>query len=448
MAVTASLLDVQSLVSQLMALERKPIDKLNVKIADFQSRISSFGTLKSLISTLQSAAQNLKGSMEAYGAAPADAAILSASATSAAAPGTYTLGVTQLAQAQNLVAAGQTSDTAAISGIDSTVTFNVGGVDKAVSIAAGATLRDVRTAINAADIGMTASIINDGSGSPYRLVLAADETGASKAVASITVAAGGDSAINDLLAYNPAANAPTAITLTQSAAAQDAGLTVNGIAITSASNTVAGAIEGVTLTLKSTTASPTTLTVKRDTEAIGKAAAGFVDAYNSLATQQKSLSAYGTGKKAAGALAGDGTIRQIQDQLRSIFSTPASGGTLGYLAEIGITTQVGGTLKLDSSKLAEALAADFDDVANLLDSATGFATRFDAWAASVVQTGGLIDKRTENLNDTIDNYNTQIDRLEIRMTALQKQYTTTYANLNMVLSSMTDTSNYLQSQFS
>jgi flagellar hook-associated protein 2 len=235
--------------------------------------------------------------------------------------------------------------------------------------------------------------------------------------------------------------------MTESAAAQDANLTVNGIAITSPTNTVADAIQGVTLTLKTLTTTPTTLTVARDTAAISTAASKFVETYNALATQLKQRSAYGNATTTAGALAGDNTVRQMLDQLRSIFTTPASGGTLGYLAEIGITTQAGGTLKLDSSKLGTALASNFSDVVNLFNSATGFATRLEDWTTSVTQAGGLIDQRTKNLNTSIKGYNDQIDRLEIRMAALKKQYTTTYSNLNMMLSTMSDTSNYLTSQF-
>jgi flagellar hook-associated protein 2 len=448
MAVSASTLDVPSLVSQLMTIERRPIDRLNTKVTDVQSKISSFGTLSSLVSSLQTAVQGLKNSLQGYGATPADATVLSASAAGTAAAGTYTINVTKLAQAQNLVAGGQASQTVSIPSTASTVTFTLGGSPMDVTIPAGATLQDIRDAINGANVGVTASIINDGTGTPYRLVLTAKETGVSKGLSSITVQAGGDNAIRDLLSYNPTTNPPTAVTMTQSAAAQDASLTVNGIAITSTTNTVVDAIQGVTLTLKSLTTTPTTLTVARDTATIDTAAAKFVESYNALATQLKSRSAYGSATTTAGALAGDNTVRQMLDELRGIFTTPASGGTLGYLAEVGITTQAGGTLKLDSAKLDAAMASNFSDVNNLFNSATGFATRLETWTTSVTQAGGLIDQRTKNLNTSIKGYNEQIDRLEIRMAALKKQYTTTYSNLNMMLSTMNDTSNYLTSQFS
>lgn len=447
-ASSSTVLDVPTLVSQLMAVERQPIDKLNTQISSYQTKISTFGTLSGLVSSFQTAVQGLNASLQNYSATASDSSVFSASAASTASAGTYSLSVSKLAQAQNLVAAGQASDSSAISSTASTVTFTVGGTSTNIQIPAGATLQDIRTAINAANLGVTATIVNDGSGTPYRLALTANATGASNAISSITVQAGGDASINSLLAYNPTANPPASITMTQSVAAQDAAFTLNGIAITSASNTVGNAIQGVTITLKNTTATPATLTVARDTGAINTAASGFVDAYNALTSQLRSRSAYGSATSAAPALAGDGTVRLMLDQLRGIFTTPASGGTLTYLSQVGITSRTDGSLTLDSSKLNSAMASNFSDVSNLFSSASGFATRLDAWATSVVQAGGLIDTRTKSLNTSIQGYNDQISRLEVRMTALQKQYTTTYSNLNMLLSNMNATSAYLTSQFS
>jgi flagellar hook-associated protein 2 len=149
-------------------------------------------------------------------------------------------------------------------------------------------------------------------------------------------------------------------------------------------------------------------------------------------------------------LAGDGTLRLMLDQLRGIFvtpATPASGGTLTSLSQVGISTQADGSLKLDSSKLNTAIANNFSDVTNLFSSATGFATRLDAWATSAVKFDGLIDLRTTSINTSIKGYNEQISKLELKMTELQKQYTTTYTNLNAMLSSMNATSAYLTQAF-
>lgn len=255
---------------------------------------------------------------------------------------------------------------------------------------------------------------------------------------------GGDGSIGALLNYDPAGTQ----NLSQTQAAQNAALKVNGIAITSATNTVSDAIQGVTLSLKNTTAAPATLAVARDTAAITAAATSFVDAYNAMASQMKSRFAYGSKTTAAGALAGDGTLRTMQEQLRGIFNTPATGGTLTALAQVGISMQKDGSLALDSGKLTNALATNHSDVVNLFNSPSGFATRFDAWAKETVNPGGLIDTRTTNLKSNVSNFNTEIDRLENRMAALERKYTKEYTNLNMLLSSMNTTSTYLTQQLS
>lgn len=468
MAITSSsttAIDVPTLVSQLMAVERRPIDKLNAKITSFESKISSFGTLSSLVSSFQTASKNIGTTLQKLTATPSDTGILTASAGSTAVPGTYTLSVSQLAQAQNLIATGQTSSTAAIgNGAATTVTFDLGAISGGtltngkysgatftsngsgtVSITVDSTnntLEGIRDAINAAATGVTATIVNDGSGTPFRLALTASSTGVSSSLKITT--SGGDGTIGNLLGYDPASTQ----NMTQTLAAQNASLTVNGIAITSASNTVSEAIQGVALTLKNITASPTSLTVTRDTNAINTAASGFVEAYNALASQIKSRGAYGTSTAAGGALAGDATLRMLQEQLRSIFLTPASGGTMTSLAQVGIAFQRDGSLKLDSSTLSNAISSDFNDVNNLLASSSGYATRLEAWAKSALTPGGVIDARTQSLNRNIKDQNEAVDKLESRMVALEKKYTLEYTNLNRLLSSMNSTSTFLTQQLS
>ncbi len=468
MAITSSTttaIDVPALVTQLMAVERRPIDKLNAKITSYETKISSFGTLSSLVSTFQTATKNLNISLQKLAATPSDPSIFTATASSAAVPGTYTLSVSKLAQSQNLIAAGQASSTAAIgNGTATTVTFDLGtisggtltgGVYSGASFTSNGTgtasitidatnnsLGGIRDAINAAATGVTATIVNDGSGTPYRLALASRSTGLNSSLKITT--SGGDGSIGNLLGYDPAATQK----MTQTLAAQNANLNVNGIVITSASNTVNGAIQGVTLTLKNITTASTTLTVTRDTTAINSAASGFVDAYNALASQIKSRGAYGTGKGAGGALAGDATLRLMQDQLRGIFLTPASGGTLTSLAQVGISSQRDGSLQLDSSKLGNALSTNFNDVSNLFSSSTGYATRLETWANSVLGSGGLIDSRTKNLNKNVKDQNEAVDKLETRLSALEKRYTLEYTNLNRLLSNMNSTSTFLTQQLS
>ncbi|MEK7811519.1 MAG: flagellar cap protein FliD N-terminal domain-containing protein, partial [Pseudomonadota bacterium] len=184
---SAGTLDVNSLVSQLMTIERRPIDKLNTQISSSQTKISSLGTIKGLVSGFQTALRSLNDNLRGFSATPSDTSVFSAAASSTAATGTYALEVTHLAQAQNLVAAGRASSGTAISdGVATTVTFDFGtisGGTLTAGIYSGATytsnasgsksitidvtnntLQGVSNAIYAAKMGVTATIVNDGSG--------------------------------------------------------------------------------------------------------------------------------------------------------------------------------------------------------------------------------------------------------------------------------------------
>ncbi len=382
-------LDVNSIVSQLMMVERLPVTTLNRKEAGYQAKLSAYGSLKSALGSFQSAMNGLSSlsRFQAMSATPADATILTASANSTAAPGSYTVVNTLLAQAQTLAATGQASATAAIgASVTTTLTFQFGAITGGTLTAGkytGATftqdatqatgtvtlnstnnsLQGIRDAINAANIGVSAAIVNDGSGAtPYRLVLTSGSTGATESM-KITVA--GDATIAGLLAHNPAADPATSQKLTQSNAAQDASFAVNGIAMTSASNTVTGAIPGVTLNLAK--AGTTTLAVARDTAAVQSAVQAFVKAYNDVNTLATNLSAYNAATKKGAVLQGDSTLRTVQSQVRSTLTSKLTGlsGSVTLLSQIGVSLQKDGTMALDTAKLTTAMANNFNDIAGL-----------------------------------------------------------------------------------
>lgn len=460
---SSSSLDVNAIVTSLMSIERQPITKLNTKQTDYQAKITALGLIKSKVDAFQTAVKSLSnpssGSFVAFKATSSDTTILSATANSTAVAGTYSLDVTSLAQSQKLVAVGQTSSTTAISdGTATTVTFDFGTITGG-TLTAGAysgatfatngsatksitidgtnnTLQGIRDAINAAKMGVSASIINDGSGTPYRLALSSDNSGTSNSLKISTT--GGDGTINTLLAHDPAG----VQNLSQTVAAQNAHFNVNGIPISKTSNSVTDAIQGVTLTLSKVTAAPASLTIVTDTTAVTDSVTNFVKAYNDLYSAMKNSSAY----KSKSALEGDATLRGLQTQMRSIASSTVSGGTMTTLGEVGLSFQVNGTLQLNSSKLNSAMANDFNDVANLFNSATGFATKFDAMSTSALAFDGTFATKTNGLNQSIKNIGDQITSLESRMVRLQKQYTTTYSNLNVLLSNMAQTSAYLTRQ--
>jgi flagellar hook-associated protein 2 len=380
-------LDVNSIVSQLMTIEQRPRTLLDTKEAGYQAQLSAYGQLRGVLSALQSAVRTLAspGRFDARTATVGDSTILSASANAAAANGTYEVGVTQLAQRQSLTAAGQSSPTASIgTGASTTLTFEFGTIGggtlvegaytgatftqdgsvptRTVTIdASNNSLQGIRDAVNAANAGVTASIINDGSGTPYRLVLQSSESGSAR---SVRIGVSGDATLQDLLAYDPAGSQ----NLIQAVAAQDANLTVNGVAVTSRSNGVAGAIEGVNLVL--TKAGTTTVTVGRDSASATQLVQGFVKAYNDLNTLLHDLTRFDPQTNSRGLLLGDGTARNIQNQLRTALSSALAGGgdTLRVLSQVGVSFEKDSSLSLDGGKLSQALSADPAGVARLFAS--------------------------------------------------------------------------------
>ncbi|MDB5754573.1 MAG: flagellar hook protein 2 [Massilia sp.] len=225
-------------------------------------------------------------------------------------------------------------------------------------------MQGIRDAINKANLGVTASIVSDGSASPYHLVLTSNKTGATS---SMKLTVDGDSALQGLLSYDPANDAGQK--MSQSKAAQDASLSLNGIPVTSTTNTVSEAIQGVTLNLS--TVGTTTINVAQNTSSITSGVNAFVKAFNDVNTTLKSLTAYDPTTKVAGLLLGDSSVRQIESSLRQMLATPltGAGGSLTNLQQIGITLQADGSMALDPTKLQAAMTSNFNDIAGLFTTA-------------------------------------------------------------------------------
>jgi flagellar hook-associated protein 2 len=225
-------------------------------------------------------------------------------------------------------------------------------------------LEGIRDAINKANFGVSATIVNDGSGTPYHLVLSSTQTGAASSMKISLSGSGGnpaDPALVSLLDYDPAGTQ----NLSQNASAQSTLLNVNGIDVRSETTSVAGAIEGVTLTIG--TPGAASLVVAKDSSSLNTAVNGFVKAYNDLNNQIKTLTGYNADTKVGGPLLGDSTAQALQSQVRRAMSQSISGlsGNLSTLSQIGIGFQKDGSLALDSSKLQKAITNNFTDIAGL-----------------------------------------------------------------------------------
>ncbi len=373
-------LDVTSIVSQLMTAAQAPMTALTKKQSSIKAQMSAYGTLSSGVANFQTTLNTLANasSLQAVTTTPDDSALLSATGGAGAIPGSYAIVISQLAQAQKLVAPGQTSAQAVVgNGVltfdfgtttttGSTSSFsNSGQSSKSVTIdASNNTLSGIRDAINSANMGITASIVNDGGATPYRLSIANQQTGLSNSMRiSVGDGAGGpgSSALSSLLGHDPASGQ----VLTQTMAAQNATLTVDGIAISKPGNTMTDVVPGVTLVLKKTNVgNPTNLTVARDTATVKASVQAFVDGYNKLTASLKSLSSYDQAAKKGAVLNGDSVVRSLKSQMRTIITGAVSTSTTGYtrLNQIGVELQKDGTLLLNATKLQTAIDTHFDQL--------------------------------------------------------------------------------------
>ncbi|MDP2266848.1 MAG: flagellar filament capping protein FliD [Thiobacillus sp.] len=395
-------LDVNGIVSQLMAAERQPLAALNKQEQAYNQKLSAFGQVRSALASFQTALQGLsRDKFQALSATSSNSLALSASASGKATAGSYQIEVQQLAQQQKLSSAGFTSPDSVIgsgtltiqfgsydSGLN-TFTANAAKATQSLTIdPANNTLAGIRDAINSAKAGVTATIVNDGSAAGNRLVLTSTDSGAANSLKiSVTDSDGNglDSSGLSALAYDPTVGATpdSGKNLGQVAAARDALLTIDGIAVSKSGNTINDAIAGVTLTLAQTNVGQAlSLNVSRDTKTITEAVQSFVTAYNSASGTLKRLTAFNGAGAQNGILLGDSTARGIQVQMRNMLNTSVdSGGALTTLSQIGVSFNRDGTLVLDNTKLNSAIDTNFDGIfalfakaAKATDSLVSFST--------------------------------------------------------------------------
>ena len=415
-------LDIESMISQLMALERRPLQQIQQRKNDVRVEISANGQLKGAISRFQSAAKALtdRDALNGVSAKSSDEAVVTVSAGSSADTGSHAITVTRLATTHRLSSAAfADADTAIGTG---TLDIAVGGNTLSLNLADGNnTLAQVRDAINAdpANPGVTASIITVDAGA--RLILTSNETGLANA---ISVTPGGGLA---------------GMTLSEVEPALDAQLKVDGFDITSASNTVSGAIAGVTLTLKA--AGSASVDFTSDSSGIGDAAQEFVNAYNGLRGNIKALRRT--------SLAGDsillGIERSVNARLSSGVAMPDASN--GFLFEAGITFDKEGDLNFDSAKLADAMAADPDRVFDLFGAeATGMGVVLDGFLDRYVAAEGLIDSRIESLESRDRTLDARVESAEFRLEKTEARLRKQFTALDSLLGQLQVTSSFLSQQ--
>lgn len=451
-------LDVNGIISQLMAVESFPLDVLDQQEGQFQAKLSALGQLKSSLATFDSAAKDLAklAKEDAYSTTVGDTSIVTASASSEASEGSFSITVSQIAAAQSLVAAGQTSLTAAIGGgTATTVTIDFGeisggtfdtnsGTYSGATFTANAakiplsidldgtnnTLEGIRDAINALDSELTASIINDGSGTPYRLAISSSATGIQN---SLRISVSGEAAIGTLLGYDPA----TTQNLAQTQAAADASFNVSGIDITSPDNSASDFISGITLTLKAT--GTTTVSVARDTTDIRSSLEAIAKSYNDL----NSEIAKATGLKAI--LQGDRAPISLQNRLRSALGESQAdiSSNFSTLSQLGLSFQRDGSLKFENATFQSALDTSASEVRALVGA---FGTSLSLISEQLTNDTGPLNSRTEGINRSISDINDRRESFSRRLVATEARLRAQFTALDTLVSGLLSTSSFLTQQ--
>jgi flagellar hook-associated protein 2 len=421
-------LDVQGIVSQLVALERRPIELLKQQATKLSTQLSSFGLMRSYVANLQSTAGQLAGAAlwSRTTATSSDTASVGVTASASAAAGMYNIEVSQLARAQSLASSAYANSAAVLGQGTLTLTRGDGSTAEIVIGPGDTSLAGIRDRINASDAGVSAAIVNDTSGA--RLVITSTRTGLDAAITRIDVS--GDAGLQ-ALAFEQ--GVPGSVTETQTA--RNALARVNGLDIESASNTLENVVEGVTLTLSRVTSAPVEVRVAADDEAVKKAVQDFVNAYNDLSKYLAKETAYDEATKKAGTLQGDRTAVVLMSQLRSLVSQPSGASSVfSSLSSVGVELRRDGTLSLNETKFNAALAQRhelaraFRNVDDANPGNHGFGERFRRLTTAIIGTDGMRASIRRNEQQQ-ERY---ADRIALVEQRLLRQYQALDANLGQL----------------
>ncbi|QRM21198.1 flagellar filament capping protein FliD [Burkholderia pseudomallei] len=462
-----SSMDVNSLVTALVnAKTAGQSAALSTSIATDQTTLSALGTLKAALTALQAGIGSLSdGTLTQKFTATATGTGLTATTGAGAVAGSYSVAVTQIATSQTL-SSGAFNATQQLG--TGTLTLSVGGKSTSISIdSTNNTLSGIAAAINSAsnNPGVTATIVTGTDGA--HLVLRSASTGAANVINVGVSNLSGDNGLSSLAVTSTASTTGGQSTIrsggsvawSQSTSAQDAEFTVGGIAASSASNAVSGAIAGVTLNLTQAAVGATqTLNVATDTTAQATAITNVVNLYNTVITTMSSLSSLsgaGTSSQSAGPLLGDSTLNMIRNSLaRVVGAGVTTGSSTTSLASIGIkfadgssSSQTDGALTIDTAKLNAALQNSPSTVAALFNSTNGIGAQLNTTIQNYVQTGGVFDTRSNALNQDLKSLAQQQTRLASYASQLTSQYNAQFTALNTLMAQMNSNSNYLTQLF-
>lgn len=451
-------LDVNSIVSQLVAIEKQPLQPLQVKASTLQTQLSLYGSIKSQVSALGDAAAALATTdgWAQYKATSSNTSAVTATASSSAAPAVFGFEVTQLARAQTTASrniatggtlgiAGETGDLTIELGNWSTGSFVGAGGPVAVSINGDDSLTVIAGKINAANAGVTATVLR--SGTQERLVFRSSTTGEE---AGFQISSSGFAGL-DSLSFTSLANPPgstAGMELGQSGL--DATAKLNGVAIQSATNVLTDIVPGLTLKLNQVTTAPVDITVEQDQEALQKKVQAFADAFTALNKTLTDSTKYVPGGK-SGALQGDSTTVGIQSVLNSVLNSGSLGSTFSRLSEVGLERQTDGSLKLNTTKLTTAMK-DMSNLQNLFttdngDATTnGFGLKFRDFAKGLITSDGTVTNKSTAIQGSITRNTDEQTRVTDRAARVETQLRKQYSDLDARMVQMQSLGSFVTAQ--
>ncbi|MCP1420412.1 flagellar hook-associated protein 2 [Pseudomonas laurylsulfativorans] len=423
-------------------------------------RISGVGSLKSALTAFQTALTNLGSktnpAFSGFSATSGTPSILGVTSDNTAVAGSYSIVVNNLATSSKVASASFAGGAA--SAIPSgTLKISQNGTDYDVTIPANATLQSTRDAINSAQAsnGISANIVTDSTGAS-RLVISSNKTGA-----------GSDLKVSGITGLEidgtvPMGSSPTASSSgAVNGIAVDAALTIDGLAVTSKSNTVTGAVSGLTLNLTSaSTGTPpaaATVTVATNTTGLQTSIQSFVDSYNTLMNTINSLSkatADADGKLTVqAAFTGDSMPRALISDIRGVLTAPGAGGPLAVLSQLGVMTdEKTGNLAFNSTTFNKAMttggmSGQVQQLFNGTNDTNGLLARMGAAIKPYVSTGGLLDQRNTNLQSLTKNLTNQQLALDLRVANMTKTLTAKYNAMDLLVGQMKATATSITSFF-
>ncbi|WBE24855.1 flagellar filament capping protein FliD [Denitrificimonas caeni] len=454
-------LDIKNIVKAMVDAEVAPkASQLGRLEKTTEAKFSALGQLQSALGNFQTAMKDLNkmALFDNRTATSSNTALLSATAEKTALSGKYSVAVERLASSSKVTTAALDKDFKATEA--GSLTVKLGGDDESpvsVNIAEGASLIEIRDALNEQlkDKGVTANIINNPSTGQSQLVLSGKETGSGKDI--IVTGAGGNL---DALNVNGSVMAQAAVAATDDSLfvpatagalelAANAVFTIDGLKLESASNTVENVIPDVSFTLKGKTEEnkPLTVTVGQDTKGVKDQLKKFVDSYNEFMEVSNKLTAVtkvGDDKApVVGGLVGDSTVRNLVNSMRNELSNVSGNGDIRVLADLGITTQKDGTLKIDDKKLDAALETNFDSVGQFFAGDNGLMSRMDNRIGGYTGKDGIIGSRQQSLDATRSDITKQKEKLTARAGQIEARLLKQFNAMDALVGQLNTTSQQL-----